>query len=428
VRADYLGDSNFKTSTDSVTQTVNKVESVTSITLPTAGSIIGQAFPVNITVAKPVSAPGSGTLGGSVVVTATKTGATSKTCTINDISSGSGSCNLTLDVIGDWTITAVYSGNTDFLGSSATATHNVKKVPTTTTIESISPTTSVTGQPITVSVKVVSSGGTPTGNVTVNATYSGVTRTCSITLNSGIGTCDITPTLAGTWTITAAYQGTTTTFDTSSASQTRSVSKANTSTTVTLPTSTIVVGQSFNVSVSVAAISPGSGTPTGSVTVTATKTGSSSVQCTITSLSTGSGTCSIALSSSGTWIVTAVYSGDLNFNGSTGASDKNIGLASTTTSVTNTSSIFLLPQFVTVEYEVKVTSPGSGTPTGTVTVTATLDLPGNTDPVVTCSSSVSAGACQITLTQTGTWGIKAVYSGDSNFSGSTSPTFNHIYN
>ncbi len=427
VRADYLGDSNFKTSTDTVTQTVNKVESVTTITLPTAGSIIGQSFPINITVAKPASAPGSGTLGGNVVVTATKTGATTKTCTINDISSGSGSCNLTLDVIGDWTITAVYSGNTDFLGSTATATHTVKKVPTTTTIESISPTTSVTGQPITVSVKVVSSGGTPTGIVTVNATYSGVTRTCSITLNSGIGTCDITPTLAGTWTITAAYQGTTTTFDTSSASQTRSVSKANTTTSVTLPTSAIVVGQSFNVSVSVAAVSPGSGTPTGSVSVTATKTGSASVSCTITTLTTGAGSCLIVLPASGTWTITGVYSGDLNFITSSGASDKNIGLASTTTSVTNTSSIFLFPQFVTVEYEVKVTSPGSGTPTGTVTVTATIKVAGD-DPVVTCSSTVSAGECQITLTQTGTWEITAVYSGDSNFSGSNSPIFNHTLN
>lgn len=426
VRADYLGDSNFNTSTNNVTQSVNKVVSVTSMTLPTGGSIVGQSFVINITVAKPASAPGSGTLGGNVVVTATKSGTTDRTCTINDISSGSGSCNLTLSVIGDWTITAVYSGNNDFLGSSASASHTVNKVPTTTTIESISPTTSVTGQPITVSVKVVSSGGTPTGNVSVNATYSGVTRSCSITLNSGIGTCDLTPTLAGTWTIIAAYQGTTTTFDTSSASQTRIVSKAATITTVTLPTTSIVVGQSLTVSVSVAASSPGSGIPTGSVSVSASKSGSASVSCTIDELTNGTGSCSIILPSSGTWTVTGVYSSDLNFNSSSGSKEIIIGLATTTTTITQTTPVLLFPWLVNVYYAVGVTPPGNGTLSGSVTISATTGQGSNTQ-VVTCSSSFIPGNCQLNLTQTGSWKIKATYSGDTNFKESTSPESTYSY-
>src|SRR5690606_1376595 len=79
VIAVYEGDTNFKTSSKTITQTINKVESATTISLPVAGSVIGQAFPVNVTVAKPASAPGNGTLGGSVVVTATKTGSTNRT-------------------------------------------------------------------------------------------------------------------------------------------------------------------------------------------------------------------------------------------------------------------------------------------------------------------------------------------------------------
>jgi hypothetical protein len=302
----------------------------------------------------------------------------------------------------------------------------VNKVPTTTTIESISPTTSVTGQPITVSVKVVSSGGTPTGNVSVNATYSGVTRSCSITLNSGIGTCDLTPTLAGTWTIIAAYQGTTTTFDTSSASQTRIVSKAATITTVTLPTTSIVVGQSLTVSVSVAASSPGSGIPTGSVSVSASKSGSASVSCTIDELTNGTGSCSIILPSSGTWTVTGVYSSDLNFNSSSGSKEIIIGLATTTTTITQTTPVLLFPWLVNVYYAVGVTPPGNGTLSGSVTISATTGQGSNTQ-VVTCSSSFIPGNCQLNLTQTGSWKIKATYSGDTNFKESTSPESTYSY-
>lgn len=426
VIAVYEGDTNFKTSSKTITQTINKVESATTISLPVAGSVIGQAFPVNVTVAKPASAPGNGTLGGSVVVTATKTGSTNRTCTITDISSGSGSCNLTLGVIGDWTILAEYSGNTDFLASSATATHTVKKAPTTTSIESISPSPSVTGQAITINVKVVSGSGIPTGSVMVTGTYAGVEKTCSVALIAGIGTCSITPPLAGSWTITAAYQGTTTTYDTSFVTQNHSVAKASTTTIVTVPVATIVVGQKFNVSVSVATVTPGTGTPSGSVVMTASN-GSSSVSCTIDPLSSGAGSCEITLTASGNWTITGTYNGDLNFNGSSGSKILNIAQASTSTTITDIQKVgdFIFTYY-RITNKVSITTPGSGTPTGTVTVTATLKVTGNSDIVDTCSTTISSGECNLDLIQSGSWKLTAKYSGDSNFKESTSTEVTYV--
>jgi hypothetical protein len=260
----------------------------------------------------------------------------------------------------------------------------------------------------------------------------GQTAACTqdVTLNSsGLGSCVISQiALAGNWIISAVFQENTTYITSTSDGKAHTVNKANTTTTITVPSSTIVVGQSFNVTASVAAVSPGNGTPTGSVSVTATKSGSSSVSCTITTLTTGSGSCSIALPASGTWTISGLYSGDVNFNVSSGSSDKNIGEASTTTTITNTSSI-IFPNIVRVEFEVKVSSPGSGSPQGNVTVKGTTGQGANLKNE-TCVASASQGQCMLTLTATGTWKIIAVFdenNTDPNFSGSLSSEVTYIY-
>ncbi|MDO9086896.1 MAG: Ig-like domain repeat protein [Anaerolineaceae bacterium] len=427
VRADYKGDSNFNTSTKSITQTVNQVATTTTVSVSPTPSVVGQQVAVNVSVAK--TGPGDGTLGGSVSITAKRTGSTDKTCTISNISTGSGSCNITLDAAGDWIVTAVYSGNTDFNGSQGSANHTVNKVPTITTISTISPAPSVTGQSVTVTVTVTRSGavgGTPTGNVAITAVRAGGgSASCSaaIVLNAGSGNCNLILPTAGEWTITAVYEGTTI-FDTSSGSKAQTVNKANTTTTVTLPTTSIVVGQSFTVSVAVAASSPGSGTPTGKVVVTAKKD-NVTVNCSADiDLASTLKTCTISLPSVGEWTVTGAYSGDDNFNTSSGTSTKTVAQATTTLAITTSPSSSIIGQTVNVIFDLKVVAPGSGTPTGSITATAKIKVTG-TDYEVPCTGSVANGSCSFILSQLGTWKVSATYPGDSNYKNVTSSEINH---
>ena len=74
-------------------------------------------------------------------------------------------------------------------------------LPTTTTIASVTPEPSTVGQPITVAFTVTSSGGTPTGDVTVSD------GTLSCTATVAAGSCSITPLAPGTETLVATYAG-----------------------------------------------------------------------------------------------------------------------------------------------------------------------------------------------------------------------------
>src|SRR6185295_9287976 len=94
-----------------------------------------------------------------------------------------GSCMLTLNSVGNRTITATYAGDTNFNGSADTEAHQVTLANTTTTITSDNPDPSVVGQSVTVNFTVVAAPpgmGTPTGNVVV--TISGGAETCTGTV------------------------------------------------------------------------------------------------------------------------------------------------------------------------------------------------------------------------------------------------------
>ena len=75
-----------------------------------------------------------------------------------------------------------------------------------------------------------------------------------------------------------------------------------------------------------------------------------------------------------------------------------------------------LGQPVTVEFAVAPVAPGSGTPIGEVTVT---------DGVDTCTGTVVAGSCEITLKTVGARTLTATYAGDANLNSSTSAAEPH---
>ena len=73
-------------------------------------------------------------------------------------------------------------------------------------------------------------------------------------------------------------------------------------------------------------------------------------------------------------------------------------------------------QAITVAYDVVVDGPGAGTPTGSVTVS---------DGVDSCTGTVAAGQCALTLTSAGARSLTATYAGDGNFATSTSAAEAH---
>ena len=119
----------------------------------------------------------------------------------------------------------------------------------------------------------------------------------------------------------------------------------------------------------------------------------------------------------GSYQAAASYPGDDNHEPSTGSASLTIIKASTTTQITgDLPDPSTLGSAYTVSWSVGVTALGGGTPTGTVTVT---------DGSAACSAAVAAGGCPLISTTTGAKLLKATFSGDGNFQGSSSATAPH---
>jgi hypothetical protein len=118
--------------------------------------------------------------------------------------------------------------------------------------------------------------------------------------------------------------------------------------------------------------------------------------------------------------LTATYAGDANFNASpaSAAASHTVNKANTAAAITSdTPDPSTQFHAVTVQYTVPPQDPGGGTPTGNVTVS---------DGVDSCTATVAAGQCMLTLTTTGTRTLTATYAGDTNYNGSTSAGESHV--
>jgi len=372
--------------------------STTTITAHTPNpSTPGQAVAVNVTVS------GSGaTPTGTVALS----GADSN-CTMT-LSGGSGSCNVVFNVAGSRTITAVYSGDGNYAGSSNSVSHTVSatSTATTTTITAHTPNPSTPGQAVAVSVTVSGSGPTPTGTVAL----SGADSNCTITLSGGSGSCNVVFNSNGTKTISAVYSG-----DGSNASSSTSVS--HTVTTATTPSTTTITAHTPNPSIPGQAVAVtvtvggSSGTPTGTVAITG-----ADGNCTIT-LTAGSGTCNVSFNTAGAKTLTASYSGSSSYAGSSTTASHTVNKGPTATVITtNTPNPATTGQAITVN----VTVTGAGlTPTGTVSISGA-------DTNCNITLSAGSGSCNTVVFNTaGAKTITAAYNGDGNYavsSGTSSET------
>jgi glycosyl hydrolase family 44/Big-like domain-containing protein len=380
----------------------------TSLAASNATPTTGQSVKLTATVA-PKS--GTGTLTGTV---AFSDGA-------NQIGSGSvsaGSATFTTSTLanGSHSITAAYSGDTNFAGSTSSGVNVTVSAPSktaTTTSASPSATQLTSGQTFTLNISVApsSGSGTPTGTVTV---LDGQTQVATPALVSGAASFSSSTLATGSHSFTVNYSGDSTFAASSSAAVTVTVTaaaKIATTTSVSPSTTQLTTGQTLSLNISVARNS-GSGTPTGTVTVLDGQS-----QLAMPALVAGGASFSSSTLAAGTHSITVSYSGDANFAASLSATVTIVVSApakiATTTSDSASASQITTGAGVTFSAHIAPAS-GSGTPTGTV-----MFLDGGAQ---IGSAMLAAGSAQFTTTTlaAGTHSITASYSGDSNYSASTS--------
>jgi hypothetical protein len=140
--------------------------------------------------------------------------------------------------------------------------------------------------------------------------------------------------------------------------------------------------------------------------------------------SSGEATYTITSLSAGTHSITAVYSGDSNYNGSTSpALSQKVNKANTSTTVISSLNPSVRGQSMTFTATVTATTPGSGTPTGTVTF-----KDGQTTLGTRTLNGLGVATYTTTSLSRGTHSITAIYGGNSNYNGSTSPALSQRVN
>ncbi len=436
VTAVYNGDGtgNYDESTSSQVPLTVQPASTTAAVTPTPSSItFGQE--TNVSFGVTVSPQFSGAPTGLVTVMTGSTPLCSFMLVAAD--NGSGSCHLGSDTLvgaGPVPITATYGGDANFTASPASPAATLTIQPaSTTTVVTPTPSSIAFGQETNVSFGVTVSpqfSGAPTGSVTV---MSGSTPLCSFTLlqsDNGSGSCHPTsgtvlPAAPTPYAITATYAGDANFITSTSPASNLTVTTTSSTTVLTPSPSTVKYGHESSVSFGVTVSPQSSGAPTGLVTV---MTGSTPL-CTITLVAAdnGSGSCALSPGASDTLLgasvtpyqLTAVYSGDPTYSGSTSPQvPLTVQPASTTAAVTPTPSSITFGQETNVSFGVTVSPQFSGAPTGLVTV-----MTGSTPlcSFMLVAADNGSGSCHLgsdTLVGAGPVPITATYGGDANFTAS----------
>jgi hypothetical protein len=387
------------------------ISTTTGLTLSTSAIGVGSTTPITLT-ATVTPSSGSGTPTGTI----TFWQGTSQLGQPVTLSSGSAtySYNASSLAKGSYPFSAIYSGDTNYSGSTSSPVNlTVAALASTTTALTLSPTSVVAGSssPVTLSATVApaSGSGTPTGTVTF---FNGTTQLNQATLASGAATYSYNASslAVGSYPITATYSGDTTYAGSTAAPVNLTVAAlASTTTALTVTPNSITAGSSSAVALAAKVTqTSGSGTPTGTVTFF-----NGTTQLNQATLASGTATYSYNASSlaSGSYSITATYGGDTANAGSTSApATLTVTPVVVTPGFTVTGSTVALNPGATTANISTITVTPSGGFTGNVTLTASIatspsgaqDSPtlsfGTTNPVDI--TSASAGTATLTISTT----------------------------
>lgn len=283
--------------------------------------------------AETLTAAVSGADGGTPAGAVTVTGPSGRTlCTIT-LADGTGTCRLatpgftgtiaphTSSYNGAYPLTAVYSGDGDYIAASGTTTVSVARAATATALSVTPSKVTFSGKALmlTFAGSVMSSAGTPTGTTSV-LINGGKRGTCEgKALSGGKNTCTTSAgTLApGRYSVVLEYNGSADFATSTSVTHYLTVSRAKTTTTLSLSKSPVTYGHENQERLTVSVSHAGSVYPTGRVTV---KAGSATL-CTI-SLSKGTGSCTLSASKlkAGTYRLSASFPANSDYLKSTSSS------------------------------------------------------------------------------------------------------------
>jgi uncharacterized repeat protein (TIGR01451 family) len=393
---------------DTETTTVNQAATTTAVISSLNPSMLGDLVTFTATVT--ATAPGSGVPTGNV------------NFFDGAVLIGSGALNAMGQAtfataalnVGAHSITATYAGDANFTGSTSPVLMQTVNMGATTTAVASSVNPTVFGQSTTFTATVTPvppATVTPTGTVDF---FDGAVMIGSGTLNAmGQATLSTSGLAVGAHSITATYNGDPNYATSTSAPLMQTVNQAVTTTTVVSSVNPSVFGENVTFTATVAPVAPGAGTPTGTVTFDIDGT----PQAPVALNAMGQAALSTAALSVGAHTITATYSGDTNFTGSTSAAlMQTVNQAATTTTVMSSLNPSTSGQSVTFTATVAVNAPGAGTPTGTVDFFDGVTLIG--------SGALGGGGTATFATSALTPGmhsITATYNGDASFAGSTSP-------
>ncbi len=421
VTATYNGDTTFTTSTSSSPATLTVAEATTSLSLASSAnaSVVGQSVTFTATLSSSASGE-TGTVdfadGGLTIGSGT-------------VSGGQATFQTSTFALGDHTVTAVYEGDLNFVGSSSFSAviQEVDQASTSISITADHNPGSV-GQTITytATVTVNSPGsGVPTGTVSFSDGGVAIGSCQGLTLPAGPVlqvTCAQTYGTNASHTITAVYNGDPNYLGATSGQYTENLAQTSTTTTVQASTPTSNYGQSVTLT---ATVSPktGSGNPTGSVTFT--DNGTTSLGSAPLMLVAGEETATLPVTSLpvGADSISASYSGSSGFLASSSTTSASVTVGQATTNLVVGPSVNPSTFGQSVTFTATITpSSGSGE-AGTVTF---FDNGGQIGTGI-----VSGGQATLTTSTlaVGTHPITASYTGDGNFVGSsTTSTLSQVVN
>jgi streptogramin lyase len=401
--ASFVGTGDFTASVSPATA-VAVDRSATEIAL---GSSVNPATTgQTVTITAVVFAPGPG--GGNPTGTVTLKDGNTVLGTVAIGTTGVATFTTSFATAGSHALTAVYSGDSNFVESSMVLTEQVSAAATTTTLRTSSA-TAVFGEPVTLTATVNSAAAVQAGTVTFK---DGNTVLGTAPVNAA-GQATLTVSLgAGQHELTAYFEGTATFASSSSAAVAENVSRAATTVALSPSVNTVLTGRAVTFTATVTAVAPGAGMPTGWVTfkdgdvILATDP--------VRAGSKASFTTSFAIT--GGHAVTAIYSGDQNFVGGSRTITEQVNAVParkvTTTRLFTPANPVLVGQTIILTATVRDPA-GTATPTGTVTffvgkrAVATVRLDATGQARLTAAFKLR-----------GTFTLRAVYSGDGTFAGS----------
>ncbi len=413
---------------------------VTAVLAPTATGLVSSLNPSNY--GQAVSFTATVTAGATGTVQFFADGGLFDTENV-PVSGVVNSASINTLTAGSHTITAVYSGDTNYATSTGATVQTVNTAGPNTVSVTSSQNPSSFGQSVTLTATITGANGLVKRR-NVRVAPQDVTGTVTWSSNTGCGTTPVTPGNAGTaactvpnsvvsslavgsYTITATYSGDSNHNGGDSGTITQQVVASASTTTVTPAPSSpnpSVYGQAVNFTATVVPAVQGAGTPTGTVQFLADGTLFDTESLSGSGVVTSASINTLTVASH---TITAVYSGDTNFASSTGTVSQVVNPANASMTIASSLNPSVYGQAVT--FTATMTADNGlvrrrigARPqdvTGTVTWSANTGC-GQTLVNYVAGTGTGTATCTVSTLPVGTADIVgATYSGDINHNGST---------